>query len=64
MATKISGVVAEFPAVKILFKVVPISAVQQMLQAEDRVQEYGRVAVMNAKGRDISKANVFSRIIA
>lgn len=35
-----------------------------MLQAIERVQEYGRVAVTNAKGRTLSKANVFSRLIA
>ncbi len=35
-----------------------------MVQADLRVQEYGRVAVTNAKSRDISKENVFSRMLA
>lgn len=64
VATKVGGVLAEFPFLKPVVRNLPLRAAQDFVQADDRIQEYGRVAVTNAKSRDISKANVFSRILA
>ena len=64
IAAKVGGILAEFQAFKFLTKILPLPAMREVLKADERVQEYGRVAVTNAKGRDMSKANVFSRLIA
>lgn len=63
IATKTGGILAELSFLKPLVNAIPIPAVKHMLQADARVQEYGRVAVTNAKSRDLAKANVFSRLI-
>lgn len=62
--TKASGVLAEFTWLRPIVKALPLRRVREFGQVDDRLQEYGRVAVLNAKSRNLSKANVFSRILA
>ncbi|KAH7371599.1 cytochrome P450 [Cadophora sp. MPI-SDFR-AT-0126] len=64
LAAKLGGVLAEFRYLDPLLKALPFPAIKNIVNADTRIHEYGRVAATNAKSRDLSKHNVFSRLLA
>ncbi|KAF4556634.1 Cytochrome P450-like protein 92 [Elsinoe fawcettii] len=63
-ATKIGGFLAEFQWLRPLLRVLPIPTIQHALAAEEKTQSYGMAAIRAARSGNLSKQNVFSRIIA
>ncbi|KAH8680004.1 cytochrome P450 [Tricladium varicosporioides] len=64
IATKVGGALAEFSWIRPILNRIPLKRIHHLVTADNRVQEYGRVAVINAKESNLTKANVFSKIIA
>ncbi|RMZ77241.1 hypothetical protein DV738_g4521, partial [Chaetothyriales sp. CBS 135597] len=63
IATKVGGVCAELPWLRYIIQFIPLKQFRELLRADDYVQEYGMLAIENARTK-IDKKNVFSRIIA
>ena len=61
---KISGILAEFRWFEPILKALPFATVKDALEADRRINDYGREAIENAINGDIKKQNVFSRLIA
>jgi len=62
-AIKFNGILAEFQWLRPILRLIPHPQLQDLFKLDDRVQTYGHVAVENAKEGQLSKANVFSRIL-
>jgi cytochrome P450 len=61
---KLGGVRAELPAVYDLIRLIPLRATREVLQATDRVMEYGWKAVRNARQQSLGQHNIFGGILS